>query len=89
MAIVRANITAIRSLSAKSRTGIFAQLSEGARLAVFAEFHEFAGASAAPTTAAAQVPPPFALLVAADGRTARRLAERSAPGTGWGLPTPR
>ena len=63
LATVRASITGIRSLSVESRTDLFARFPEGARLAVFAEFPEFTGAPAAPTTAAAQVLPPFALPI--------------------------
>ena len=50
MAIDRSQLTAIRTVSAQSRTRILAMFPEGARLAIFAAFPEFAGAPAAPTT---------------------------------------
>ena len=79
LAIDRTNIAEISSLGVESRTDLFARFPEGARLAVYAEFTEFAGASAAPTTAAVQVLPPFALPLSHNGpdptATSRALAE--------------
>ena len=40
VATIRANLTAVRNFSLESLTRIFAHMSEGAQLAIFAEFHE-------------------------------------------------
>ena len=61
VAFFRAKIAEIRQLSGMAWTNWLARFPEGSRLADFAQFPEFAGAPAAPTTAAAQVLPPPAL----------------------------